>query len=56
VNKFIWISVAAKKPPPASPKQASHFVIPAKQSASRDRKKVGFSTCYDPGQGFAFPG
>jgi hypothetical protein len=25
------------------------IVIPAKRSASRDRKKAGASTCYDPG-------
>jgi hypothetical protein len=24
-------------------------VIPAKRSASRDRKKLGISICYDPG-------
>jgi len=29
-------------------------VIPAKRSASRDRKKIGASIRYDPGQGFAF--
>ena len=28
---------------------APRFVVPAKRSASRDRKKVGVSTCYGPG-------